>query len=247
MGGKVGLIIAVFAGIFAVIFNNWYLTNKENELERGMIKARVVVAARDITKKNIINENMLAFMEIPQKYIQPKAVLDPKTAVGMVNLVPFPQGVQILQSNLVPFSPETGLGVKMPVGTRGVLGTADGNLLSLINPGDHLDMLLTLPDTTRSGNCVLTRLQNITVLGIGQDFGSGGQKQRGNFLTFALTPEESQLFILAQGQGKITYVVRPYNDNAIIDIERTSYPALYERQKAPVSKSIEEGSVSKEE
>ena len=246
MGGKAGLIIAVVAGIVALMFNNWYLANKERELERGLVKTRVVVAVRNIPKRTIIKKNMLAPMEIPQKYLQPTAVRDPKTAVGLVNLVPLPQGVQILQSSLVPLSPDTGLSVKVPMEKRGVIGKGEANLISLINPGDRLDMLLTLPDPNHQGSCVLTRLQNITVLSIGQDFGSG-RGQKGNFLTFALTPEESQLFVLAQGQGKVTYVVRPYKDNKIINIKETSYPALYERQVVPISIGSEKSSVEEEE
>ena len=236
MGGKAGLIIAGIAGILAVVFNGWYLANKEKALERGLIKSRVVVAVRNIPKRSVIKTNMLGFMEIPQKYIQPKAIRDPKAAEGLVNLIPISRGMQVLQSSLVPVSKETGLSVKVPMGMRGIVVKGAGNLLSLINPGDHLDLLLTLPDLNYPGNCVFTRLQNIIVLSIGSDFGAGGEK--GNFMTFSLTPEQCQLFTLATGQGKITYIVRSYNDSKINDIKKTSQPALYEKQKAPRSSKI---------
>lgn len=236
MGGKAGLIIAGIAGILAVMFNGWYLAGKERALERGLIKNRVVVAVRNIAKRSIIKTNMLGFMEIPQKYIQPKAIRDPKAAEGLVNLVPISRGMQVLQSSLVPVSKDTGLSVKVPVGMRGIVAKGDGNLLSLINPGDHLDLLLTLPDLNYPGSCVFTRLQNIIVLSIGSDFGTGGEK--GDFMTFALTPKQCQLFILATGEGKITYIVRSYNDGKINNIKKTSHPALYEKQKTAITPKV---------
>ncbi len=236
MGGKAGLVIAAIAGMLAVMFNGWYLAKKERALERGLIKSRVVVAVRDIPKRSVIKTNMLGFMEIPQKYIQPKAIRDPKAAEGLVNLVPISRGMQVLQSSLVPLSKETGLSVKIPMEMRGIVTKADTNLLSLINPGDHLDILLTLPDLNYSGDCVITRLQNVIVLSVGEDFGNGGKK--GNFFTFALTPEQCQLFTLATGEGKITYIVRPYNDGKISNIKKTSQPALYERQKVSVTPKV---------
>ncbi|MCK4532161.1 Flp pilus assembly protein CpaB [bacterium] len=236
MGGKAGLIIAAIAGMLAVMFNGLYLAKKEKELERGLIKSRVVVAVRDIPKRSVIKTNVLGFMEIPQKYIQPKAIRDPKAAEGLVNLVPISRGMQVLQSSLVPLSKGTGISVKVPAEMRGIVTKADTNLLSLINPGDHLDILLTLPDLNYPGDCVITRLQNVIVLSIGEDFGSGGEK--GNFLTFALTPKQCQLFTLARGQGKITYIVRSYNDGKINNLTKTSQPALYERQKAPITPKV---------
>ncbi|MFH1714781.1 MAG: Flp pilus assembly protein CpaB [Elusimicrobiota bacterium] len=239
MDKKRVLLISLVLGLVGVMLASLYLKKKEEAIVAGMNPVSVLVAKRDISQRTMLDEDMFKVEQIPEKYVEPKAILvkdtqkDLAKAVGMVNLVPITAGQQIMQSALVPPSVETGVSVKVPVGKRAmVIPLPNIDLTSLIKPGDKIDLLNTFTAQLKTGGSTkitVTVLQNVVVLGVAKDLGEvhiedkkdkkggllGGDEKRIGQLTLsiAVTPEEAQLVALAQAQGDINVTIRARNDD----------------------------------
>jgi pilus assembly protein CpaB len=234
------LLISVLMGLLGAILVFMYISQKEKELVKGMNPVIVLVASKDIPQKSLIDTSMLKSVQIPEKFVEPTAVLfndpkqDIKKVLGKVNLVPILAGQQITQSQLVPPSEETGLSVKVPVKRRAiVVPIANVDMKDLIKPGDYVDILNTFTAKMKTGastKVTVTVLQNILVLGVGKDLGDidpsmyAKKNKKGideesaktfSVLTISLavTPEEAQLVALAVAQGDIYITIRNNNDN----------------------------------
>ena len=117
---------------------------------------------------------------------------------------------------------------------------------SLIKPDDNVDVLLTFQAKMKDGsqqNVTVTLLQNIKVLGVGNDLGQGLDAKTASALknkdddaaafsdvaalALALSPRDAQYLALAQQEGKITVILRSHGDVTNYLMEIATFDKLF--------------------
>ncbi|MCP4481810.1 MAG: Flp pilus assembly protein CpaB [bacterium] len=239
MESKKILILSIIVGIIGMFFSYYYLKQKEAELLRGMNLRAVLVASKDIPPKTKLDASLFKIEQVPERYMEPKAVPintqdDLKKVVGMINLVPFSAGQQIVTSDIVPPSEETGLSVAVPPNMRAIVVKINNiDVIDLVKPHDRVDVLTTFSAKHKTkGNVkvTVTVLQDILVLGVSKNLGEVEEdpyslKKKKKFkkkenktlplmtVSLSVTPDQAQMLALAQIQGDIVLSIRGNNDH----------------------------------
>lgn len=230
--------ISVIAALGAIFLLYSWSQEKQTELAKkfGATK-RVVIASKDISQMETLDESMLSYEDRPVDFIQPDAVGEPEAAVGQVAAVPIKKGEQILQTKLLTPGPETGLSMEISPGKRGITIPVDDmrGVSRLLRPGDRIDIIAAL-DSGKGSEArreVRTIMQDVVVLATGLNVqnqlprrfeldANGKTINRINLsantqfsnITIEAKPEEAQelVYILATSPGSLFTVLRHPND-----------------------------------
>lgn len=218
MERKWAIITAVVLGLLAVFLTNIYFRQQETQVQ--VKEARVLVAAKDISKGATIDYDMLAFKNIPLNFIQRGALTSKESAVGKTALLTIVAGEQILVTKLAAPGAGLTLAGKTPPGKRAVtIGLETASAVGgMIRPADHVDVLavFTNPPIT------LTLFQDVLILAVGQEMvpteekrertktdREGASSAARTTVTLALTPQQVQFLTVAMQHGKIRLTLRP--------------------------------------
>lgn len=164
--------ISVGAALFAIfLLYSWSQEQKEQMGRKFGTSKRVVVAAKDITELETLDESKLELVERPVDFIEPEAINDIEIAVGQVAAAPIKKGEQVLQTKLLLPGPETGLSMEVTPGKRAITIPIDDmrGVSRLLRPGDRIDLVAAL-DSGRGADQkreVRTILQDVVVLATG--------------------------------------------------------------------------------
>lgn len=228
------LIQLVASALMALLFWQFYLKSKEQNIENGYGLVDVLSASRDIPPHTQLTDALITTKKVPQKFLEPGCFMVKipgdglDRVIGKVTVSAIPSGAQITQANLNDPSPNvTGVAPLLPPGKRGyLLRLGNMDVAELILPGNYIDVMATLPvrDKDTVTKATKTILQNILVIGVGrelrkpeQDVTGKKEGSEGLILTLALEPAEAEELALAQSesQGDISVVVRAHGDNEI--------------------------------
>ena len=206
----------------------------------------VVVAAQDIPRGTVISPEILETKIFPDQYVAQQAVTSLDRIAGMVTIAPIPKGEQITLSKLATGRRAGGLAEVTPVGKRAITINVDNiaALAGMINPGDYVDLIVLLPVPALGPDgkqiiqvATIPLLQNVLVLAVGQEIGApsraegrdekGGKKETGeketreisSLITVALAPQEANLLVFIQEQGKIRLIMRSPADSQISQMQ----------------------------
>lgn len=182
MRSKAGIIVSVVLAIVAVLMVNAYISSRESELLQLSEMKDVLVANRDIPANLVIDEQIIERIQVPSKYVQPKAISDVKEVVGRVAAVPIAQGTQIVGPQLEDAG-RTALAYEVPRGRRAVtLAISDvTGVGGLIRPGNFVDIIGTFnfgrPTSVQGGAMqyaderteTRTLMQNVFVVAVNQE------------------------------------------------------------------------------
>lgn len=249
--GKKGILIPFLLAALSAMAYLGLISKREQALNYDYEPANVLVAKVDIPERTVLKEDLVEKMAIPRKFMaqdafEVKTDSDFKLVVNMVTRVRVPRGNQVTQSALVSLSPEAGLSTKIPPGYRGAIVPVHADLLKLVKPGDRVDVLVTfdaLMADNRKEKVTATILQNVLVLGVGQDLGQGlsakqfqakasaeqqiAAFQENGILSVALNPNEVQYLALAQKQGDISVILRGLGDVEMHPMQMASFRNLF--------------------
>lgn len=245
-GAMLPLILAMLAGGIY-----WFLLNsKQSAINAQLERTTILVAKFDLPARTVMNVDLVETQEIPRVYLEKDAYevrsqSDIKLVSNLVTAIRIPKGNQITQSALTSLSPEAGLSVKVPPGYRGCILPLDSEMLKLLKPGDHIDVLVTFDAVmgdNRKEKVTATILQNVLVLGVGADLGQGMSAQQLKAkqkaasadqafsdkmgVSLALNPNEAQYLALSQQQGQVSIVVRGLGDVELHPMEIASFKRL---------------------
>ncbi|MBI3505119.1 MAG: Flp pilus assembly protein CpaB [Proteobacteria bacterium] len=248
---KKGVLIPMVLALVAAVLYIMVLTSRENAIRKSYDLVEVLTARVDIPERTVLKEDLVDHISIPRKFVaqdafEYKTASDIKLIDNLVTQVRIPRGNQVTQSSLVSLSPEAGLSTKVPPGYRGAIIGVENDLLALIKPGDRIDILVTfdaLMADNRKEKVTATILQNVLVLGVGQNLGqgltakqfqqkAGAEAQSAAFaekgvLSVALNPNEAQYLSLAMKQGEITVILRGLGDVEMHPMEMASFRKLF--------------------
>lgn len=229
---KIAVVVAVILGAFAVLLTNVYF--KKREAQFAVETKAVLVAAKEIPSGAVVDYEMLAFKSVPIKFIEPGALKAKELAVGKTALVAIMAGEQVLNTKLA--TPETGLTLasKTPPGKRAItIGfEATSAVGGMIRPGDHVDVLASF----KKPPITLTLFQDILVLAVGTEMvpkqpkkeDAKVQRPSKETITLALSPQEIQIFNVADEHGKIQLTLRPRIEQgkALASVDLSNLPSV---------------------
>jgi pilus assembly protein CpaB len=148
-----------------------------------------------------------------------------------VSILPLKANDPITEHKLAPISVQTGgVAAVLPLGKRAVAVKGDKiiGLSGLVNPGNRVDVLVTVVDPRNKEEKTKLVLENIPVLATGTQIQKNekGEPSPVDVYTLEVNPEESEKLSLAGTEGKIQLALRSFTDSASVMTEGIDVPKL---------------------
>lgn len=203
MLGVVGLLVAMY---FA---KSMFATE---ELPDPDPIQNIPMALTDLAPGTKITKEHIGTGRARTSSVTPETVISDRILIGRIVKEPIKAAKPILSSTLYP--PNEGPPLDLDPGMRAVtvsLSGASAGTLQLVKPGQFVDVLFTpsdLPNFDESGGLILTLFKGVKILAMNGVTSGGIQSGRSaDQVTFALTPEQANILLLAEGKGRldITY------------------------------------------
>jgi pilus assembly protein CpaB len=248
--GGVLLGVAVALGIVTAALTLGWLNSQDGASDEvsastAAVPERAIVVARGtIPSGTKLDTALMRIVVVDESTVAAGAVESLDEAVGRTTRYPLAAGEQILASKLVDGASGDGLAFSIPDGKRAV-SVAFSEVMGaggLVVPGDRVDVLVStqyerlfgpgesLPLGVDSNYpTVITALQNMLVLAIGQEFTASAEETGGSgdaraqdvaaqpgagSITLAVTQDEAQLLFLATQEGTLGLALRKFGDGS---------------------------------
>lgn len=208
------LLGAIIAGVAGYFLTDNYIDEEvadyKANIDRGQQMVNVVVASKELKLGDIINKSTVAVRPMPREYLH-KDYISPSgfaSIDGAEVVHPLGSGDPVLNSYLsksstVSFSDLLGKdqrAITLPVDR---LDTVAGYL----EPGHHIDLMITLQDGPRSRTVPL--LENVKIIATGAVLeGDLDQDQEYNQITLGVSAIDATRIIHAQTVGEISVLLR---------------------------------------
>ena len=176
---------------------------------------QVVVAEVDLHPGMKLKSEMMKTVSYLEESLPMGHFIAPEKAAGRVVITPMKRQELILESRLAPATvKQGGMAAIITPGKRAVSIAGNKVLGSsgLINPGDHVDILLT------AGGKNKTVFENVLVLATGPRLRRSpeGKPSPVKVYTLEVTPEQGEKIILAANSGKIHFALRSVLDTETV-------------------------------
>lgn len=183
----------------------------------------VLIANKNIKEKATLNLNDLAKRDIPKKYVLKNSLIldgkmDPKTLVGQVAITDIYEGEQISLKRVVKAEDSPWLSPSVPLNHRAF--TITSRSMSYVKPGDHVDVVVTVPDPEDKARMLNTPvLQNSIVLAVDGRYKIGRNEilTSGNSITLAVPNNLVSLFTVLQSKGNFQLFLRKEDDTTTLE------------------------------
>jgi pilus assembly protein CpaB len=215
-----GVSVVAFGGAY-LFFNSWQSAPAPVVVQAGprLETDQVLVASEDIQMGTVLAENSINWQPWPKAAISEQMIVksagpsEMDDVKGSMTRLSFMRGEPIRRDKLVKGGQGGFMSAILPSGKRAVAikidGQGDSEAGGFILPNDRVDVVQVFRDdeaTKARGSEVLTThtiLANVKVLAIGQILqdDNGKKVAVGSNATLELTPEQSELIVLAQHSG----------------------------------------------
>ena len=218
----IALVMAVVGGLLLLV----YLRRFEQEASGGA-KVKLLVTIKPIEIGQVLTEDVLATREVPQAYVEDRAVRDTERprVLGLRISTPVQAQQTLMWTDLaIATDDRRDLSSLVQPGMRALtVRTSTEGSFALIRPGDRVDVIVTTPQPNdQRASSVL--LQNVLVLAVGLDTGAGadpaakrGYVDRNDQITLSLRVPEAQLLSLAVEKGRVWAALRAPGDPRIAE------------------------------
>lgn len=226
----VSLIIAI-AGSF---FLYQWIQRQRGPKEVVQVQTEAVpiaVAAADLPWGTKLKPEMIKTAPFLKESMPQGHFANANDLVGRVVVAPLKANDPITEHKLAPISIETGgVAAVLGQGKRAVAVKGDKviGLSGLVNPGNRVDVLVTVKDPQRDEEKTKIVLENIPVLATGTQIQENekGEPAPVDVYTLEVTPEESEKLSLAANEGKIQLALRSVTDAEEVYTEGITIPQL---------------------
>jgi len=181
----------------------------------------VAVAKKDMSwgirlNKSEINDQV-ELLPYLKSSVPPGAFQDLDSLDKRVLIFPVKQGEPVLETSLAPVDVTTGgVAAILKPGKRALAVQGDKviGLSGFIQPGNRVDVFVTLIDPRKETEVTKLVLQDILVLATGEELQEVGQGEPNavDVFTLEVTPEEGEKLALAAMQGRIQLALRSATD-----------------------------------
>lgn len=230
----IAFVLSVLGG--ACLF--MYMKRFESEASGGT-KIPVLIATRDLRLGERLDKSALGARPLPQAYLEQRhiRVADIDTVLGAQVSMTVHAGEAVLWSDLSSMQAERrDLSSLIEPGMRALTVVSKGMspFAGLLRPGDRVDLLYTSGgDMGAEGGPTITLLQNLLVLAIGNDVGTGDKGgNNGRAVTISVTPQQSQLVTHARTIGSLDVALRNPEDIVVLkDLPETHSNDIAEAER----------------
>ncbi len=217
---RIGLALLAALVISAAITSVFYVKVAKKQAHPATRK--VVVAAAAIQPGIPVTDGNLTEAEWPLNIPLEGMIEKKEDVVGHVLMYGVAEKQPILQRDLASAT-SYGLAAKIPTGMRATAVRTDevANVAGFLFPGSHVDVSVTMRAEGNNNESVTrTVLQNLVVLSTGTKMqpDPNGKPEDVKVVTLLVTPEQSNLLMLAQNQGRIQISLRNGDDQATPEI-----------------------------
>ncbi|HEY5545121.1 MAG TPA: Flp pilus assembly protein CpaB [Gemmatimonadaceae bacterium] len=177
--------------------------------------APVVVASRDINEGEKIDRLALSVAQWPVSTVPVGAYGRIDSVAGRVARVPVFNGEPLVPGRLAPEGTDAGLLTKITPGKRAMsvrINDVTG-IAGMIPPNSRVDIALTttLANAQRTAKLFMSNMR-VLAMQTAVHKSEDGRPIPATVATLEVTPEESELLLVAQSQGSIQLVLRGYGD-----------------------------------
>lgn len=216
------LVVSLLTGavaLYAVYMLIQGYQTRIQEAQRPEATVMAIVAARDLYQGITITEEDLFAVEIPEEYLHPDVYQSPEHVVGRIPRERILANEFIREQRLADADEGIGLNAIIPRGMRAVsINVSDGSAVSgFLNPGNYVDLLVTIEGENRNDPTTRTLLQAVYVLAVNNRLGTGSsdpdEQSRPNrryrpSVTLAVTPDQAEAVAHAEKKGTVTLALR---------------------------------------
>ena len=157
--------------------------------------------------------------------------VNPVDLANRIVVSPIREGEPVVEHRLAPTTLETGgISAILKDGTRAI-SVKGNNVLGIagfINPGNRVDVLVTIQDPTKEEPVTKIVLGNLLVLASGRQIveNSKGEAAPVDVYTLEVTPEEGERITLAANKGQLQFALRGAVDSEIVLTKGITVPEL---------------------
>lgn len=239
MGNKRLLIIAIFIAIFTAIVAYLWLKEEQRKAKVAQIpKVKVLVAAKQIPARTIVEKDMITYEEIPESPLTTKIAQKEEEVLGKVTTSAITQGEVLYKEKFQEKGAQAGLSFIVPPGKRAITIQVNNvtGVAGLLKPGDFVDVISTfeVPQTQVEGeqkppvSMSITSLQNAQILALDtltealpSPPPSPATAQQPSpppsytLVTLAISPQDAEKITLLAEKSVNRLALRSVKDNAI--------------------------------
>ncbi|NLI81242.1 MAG: Flp pilus assembly protein CpaB [Deltaproteobacteria bacterium] len=236
----IAFVLAVVVALVATsIIYRWVQTKAAAPVQTASKEEKGVqmaLAARDLSKGTKIGAGDIKMVSLPEQAIPAGHFKDAAALQGRVLIAQVRENEPITESKLAPVSVTTG-GVSAVVspGKRAIAVAGDKviGLAGFIQPGNRVDVLVTLKSPTSESHVTKVVLENILVLATGTQTLNlfDGKPGPVDVFTLEVTPEEAEKLSLAASQGKLHFALRNVTDDSEVTTMGTSVSEILDGYK----------------
>jgi pilus assembly protein CpaB len=223
---RVALLVALVTAVVGAGLLFVYLRRFEQEASGGA-KIKLLVAIKPIEVGQVLTDDALATREVPQAYVEDRAVRDAERprVVGLRVSIPVrPQETLMWTDLAIATDDRRDLSSLVQPGMRAVtVRTTSDGAFALIRPGDRVDVIATMQQANEQRTSAVI-LQNVLVLAVGLDTGAGGDPavkrsygDKSESITVSVRVPEAQLLSLALDKGRLSVALRNPDDPRIAE------------------------------
>lgn len=216
---------AVAAGFLTIFMMSRYLNLRESQLAAALREklaregiTQLVVATRDILPARTITSDDIKRVPWPKKAVPTGSFPDVKSLESRVAARKIVQGVPVLEGQLAPKGAGTGLAAIIPQGRRAVSVRVNEiiGVAGFIQPGDLVDVIVTMEPERGAGIITKTVMQHVPVLAVGQEITrEGGTAKRVSAVTLLVDPGDAENLALAS-RNDIQLAMRAAMDKKVV-------------------------------
>jgi pilus assembly protein CpaB len=222
------LLVALVLASMGASLLYFYLRRFEQEASGGD-KVKLLATSKPIERGTVITDDLLVVREIPQAYVEDRAVKanDKAKIVGLRVGNALGAQTTLMWSDLAVATDERrDLSNLVQPGNRAVSIRAnnDDKSFALIHPGDYVDIVATMPTAEKAdARSAIVLLQRVLVLAVGLDTEArttvegAKQSSRDLVLTVSVNIQETQLLALAVDKGKLSVALRNPEDPRVVE------------------------------
>jgi pilus assembly protein CpaB len=175
------------------------------------------VVVRNIPGRTILRSESLEVQQIPRELVHARALTSLEEARGRIALVPLVAGEQLLADRVAGGEGATGdLAYRIKPGQRAITIAANeiSGVAGLVQPGNYIDVLVTLEKDDYGRDATKTILQNRLVLAVDSQMSqrSAEQSTTVKHYTLEVSPGEAEVLTFAEEKGKLKVVLRSQGD-----------------------------------
>ncbi|MDR1245234.1 MAG: Flp pilus assembly protein CpaB [Endomicrobium sp.] len=239
---KKSIIVALICAVISAGLAYLFLSDLEIKYKTMAEPVKVIVARQRILQGVLIQPDMIVEKMTPKEYMQPKVFQDLRElftedgSAVYISLNTIEENEQILSTKVSKTNQETGISNLIPDGKKALSLSFDCESLGILTPGSRIDIFAIVEYIDKGKeiqNAVFSVVQNVLVLAVGGNYIGSGKKSELdddsnnlNFITVAVTVEETQRILIACEKGSLKYVIRPVGDLEISDIKPLKLSAI---------------------